>query len=110
MDVRNLYADLPRSLPEEVFEEILRSDHLRIERIVSRGHTTPAGQWYDQARDEWVILLKGRARLSFEGDPGSLEMNPGDYVRIPARCRHRVEYTAPGEDTIWLAVHYDGLR
>lgn len=101
----NLFSDLPEQLPKELFQVLLSSGSVRIERIVSHGHTSPEGFWYDQDQHEWVIVLKGAATLRFEDR--SLEMRPGDFVNIPAHQRHRVEWTTPGEPTIWLAIHYD---
>lgn len=106
MEVKNIYSDIPGMSPDEIFEVILRSDRCRIERIISRGHATARGVWYDQTENEWVILLKGKARLTLEGSHEPVEMSPGDYLHIPARCRHRVEYTDPDQETLWLAVHY----
>jgi cupin 2 domain-containing protein len=77
-----------------------------LERIVSWGQATPSGEWYDQDTNEWVILLHGRAVLLFEGEPGRVALKPGDYVHIPARQRHRVEWTDPEKKTVWLALHY----
>jgi cupin 2 domain-containing protein len=102
----NLFANLPRDLPEEFFTTLLQAPGVRIERIVSRGHSSPAGFWYDQPEHEWVIVLKGAARLQFED--GALEMGPGDFTDIPAHKKHRVAWTTPDEPTIWLAVHYGG--
>jgi len=102
----NLFADIPSKLPDEIFTTILEANNLRIERIVSHGNSSPDGFWYDQNQHEWVVLLKGFARLSFEGDEKGLELKPGDFVNIPAHQKHRVEWTTPEEPTIWLAVHY----
>lgn len=103
----NLYADIPGELPAELLQSLpLRSDALRIERIVSRGQATAPGQWYDQDTHEWVLLISGSAGLRFEGDDRVHILKAGDYCDIPAHCRHRVEWTHPTEDTIWLAVHY----
>ena len=77
---------------------------MRIERIVSQGHASPPGFWYDQDQHEWVIVLRGRARVRFED--GLLEMAAGDCINIPAHRKHRVEWTTPEEPTVWLAVHY----
>lgn len=85
---------------------LLDAPNLRLERIVSAGQATPAGEWLDQDRDEWVILLRGAAGVSFEGEAGMRLLAAGDYLHIPARRRHRVEWTAPGEPTVWLAVHF----
>ena len=50
----------------EHFSPLLTSDSgLLVERIVSWGHVTPEGQWYDQEKDEWALLLEGSARLGF---------------------------------------------
>jgi cupin 2 domain-containing protein len=102
----NLFADLPRDLPDELFTTLLQAPGVRIERIVSQGQSSPAGFWYDQPEHEWVVVLKGAARLEFED--GTLEMGPGDFINIPAHKKHRVAWTSPDEPTIWLAVHYGG--
>jgi cupin 2 domain-containing protein len=101
----NLFHTIPADLPAELFDTLLENGFVRIERIVSRGHATPAGQWYDQDRHEWVLLLQGAARLAF-ADGRELELAPGDWLEIPARQRHRVAWTDPAQDTVWLAVHY----
>ncbi len=102
----NLFAGIPESLPEELTEDLLRCDGVRIERIVSRGHASPPDFWYDQDEDEWVMVVQGRAGLEFDNETGEreVEMGPGNYVFIPAHRRHRVAWTAEGEDTVWLAV------
>jgi cupin 2 domain-containing protein len=102
----NLLRDVPRQASGEIFSELASSAGLRVERIVSTGRTTPEGQWYDQEWDEWVLVVRGAARLAFE-DGADLDMRPGDHVLIPAHCRHRVAWTTPDEPTVWLAVHYD---
>jgi cupin 2 domain-containing protein len=104
--VNNLFADLPAHLPEELFEVLARAPGVVLERIVSLGHATPAGQWYDQDTNEWIVLLRGAAGLRFEDEPEPRVLNPGDWLDIPAHRRHRVEWTAPDEPTIWLALHY----
>ena len=101
----NLLGDLPRDLSTEQFEPIVAAPPVRIERIVSRGHASPPGFWYDQAEHEWVAVLAGAARLRFE-DGETTEMKPGDHVNIAAHRRHRVEWTHPDEPTVWLAIHY----
>lgn len=101
----NLFADIPPSLPEELFETILSKPKVRIERIISQGQSSPEGFWYDQDQSEFVVLLQGAARLRFEDE--EIEMKPGSFIDIPAHKRHRVEWTSPDEQTIWLAVHYE---
>ena len=100
----NIFADLPSHLPEELTQTLLLADDLRIERIISHGHSSPDGFWYDQVEHEWVLVLKGSARLQFEDR--TREMNPGDYVLIQPHEKHRVAWTTPDEPTIWLAVFY----
>ena len=103
--ISNLYADLPAVMKDESFQEILSRPSLKIERIVSRGHCSPEGFWYDQEGDEWVLLVQGSAGLEVEGDTAVIDRKPGDHVLIPAHRRHRVAWTSESEDTIWLAVH-----
>lgn len=101
----NLFDNLPTQLPEELVTVLAAAQHVRIERIVSTGHASPEGFWYDQDEHEWVIVLKGEARLRFECG-NSFILRPGDHVLIPAHQRHRVEWTLPEEPTVWLAVFY----
>jgi cupin 2 domain-containing protein len=101
----NMFNVLPAGLPEELVQTLLSTPGVRIERIVSLGHASPEGFWYDQDDGEWVLLLKGAARLRFEGEE-PIELQPGSFVNIPAHRRHRVEWTDPGVPAVWLAVHY----
>jgi cupin 2 domain-containing protein len=105
-DIRNIHADLPTALTGEQFETLIRSDYVHIERIVSHGQATPEGEWLEQELDEWVLLLSGSAGILFEGETAPRSLTRGDHLLIPARCRHRVEWTAPDCDSIWLAVHF----
>jgi cupin 2 domain-containing protein len=104
--MQNLFSAIPAILPGELIETLTKARHIRIERIVSQGHASPAGFWYDQEQHEFVIVLKGAARLRFE-DEEPVELIAGDFLEIPAHRRHRVEWTTPDEPTIWLAVFYD---
>lgn len=106
MQKQNLFT--PEDTSEREFTNtLLDRKHFRFERIVSMGHVTPAGEWYDQPWDEWVVLLRGRAHLLLEQGNEAIDMRPGDYVLIPAHCRHRVTWTDPGEPSVWLALHFD---
>jgi len=103
--INNIFDNLPdRILTDETFETLLQHEHLKIERIISTGQTTPENQWYTQAYDEWVILLQGHARLLFENEI-EIMLKPGDYLFIEAYKRHRVTWTNPDEVCIWLALH-----
>lgn len=101
----NLLSQIPATLPDELITTLLEADNIRIERIVSHGQTSPENFWYDQDQDEWVMLVKGAARLQFQNE--AIEMTAGDFVNIPAHRRHRVEWTDPDQLTIWLAVFYE---
>jgi cupin 2 domain-containing protein len=103
--LNNIFELLPVALEAEVFEAIVHGDKMKIERIVSRGHSTPAGEWYDQDQNEWVMVLAGEAIVSVE-HAGEHHLVPGSYLNLPAHTRHRVQWTTPGTETIWLAIHY----
>lgn len=103
--LENLFEELPGELPDELFTTLLQRPDLKLERIVSRGHTTVEGQWYDQPHDEWVLLLTGKADLLLADPDECLTLRPGDHLLIPAHRRHRVEWTLPDKKTMWLALH-----
>ena len=105
MNAGNLFADLPTDHSAETIEQLLQTDSLLLERIVSFGQATPPGQWLDQDRPEWIVLLQGSAGLLIQGESGPRVLRPGDYLLIPAHARHRVEWTDNEEPTIWLALH-----
>jgi cupin 2 domain-containing protein len=107
-EVRNILSNFPTAQSGEVFETVVQSDTVRIERIVSNGQITPAGEWYNQERAEWVLVLTGSADLLFEGAQEALRLGAGDYTLIPAGCRHRVTWTDTDVHTVWLAVHFAG--
>ncbi|GKS69401.1 cupin 2 domain-containing protein [Nitrosomonas sp. PY1] len=106
MKVNNIFSNIPVVQQEELFEVLIRNDAIRIERIISASQTyQPSDDWYDQEKDEWVIVLKGRAALSFENQP-TIHLDEGDYINIPAHVRHKVSWVDPNNKTIWLAIHY----
>ncbi|HLC54596.1 MAG TPA: cupin domain-containing protein [Candidatus Nanoarchaeia archaeon] len=102
MKPKNIFSNIPEFLAEELIEHIAGSSNCKVERIVSKGHVTQKNKWYDQDKNEFVLIIKGNAEIRFEND--SVKMKEGDYVIIPARCKHRVEKTS--KETIWLAVFY----
>jgi cupin 2 domain-containing protein len=99
----HLFDNIPRHIEKEAFETLVRRPGLCIKRILSQGQAT---DWMKQDTHEWVVLLVGGARILFEKGRREVEMSPGDYVLIPAGCRHRVSWTAPRRKSVWLAVHY----
>ena len=102
----NLFDDVPRTLPAEKIDVLLETPGVRLERIVSTGHVTPPGEWYDQERDEWVVVLRGRAHVRIEGEAEDRNLSVGDHLLLRAHVRHRVEWTDPTEPTIWLALFF----
>jgi cupin 2 domain-containing protein len=105
----NLFASIPAKLDAEVFSELLHDKHIRIERIVSKGHTSPASGWYDQEENEWVLVLEGAGTILF-ADGRQVTLNKGDFLHIPAHEKHKVAWTDPDRLTIWLAVYYDSRQ
>ncbi len=103
--VFNLLDSLPSELDQESSLEILKSDNLLIERIVSKGHTSPEQGWYDQAENEWVMVLQGAGELTYE-DGRTLRLTIGDSLLIPAHVKHKVSWTDPDTETVWLAVFF----
>ncbi len=82
--MKNLFTDIPGHLPEELFETLVNTGSVKIQRIISRRHSTREGDWYDQDTNEFVILLKGAARLEFR-DGRQTELGPGDCLQLPAQ-------------------------
>lgn len=105
--MENLFANLPpASTPGEQVSQLLARPGLRIERIVSNGQSSPPGFWYDQPQAEWVLLLQGEALLRFEDEADPRKLSAGDYLCIEPHRRHRVDSTATGRTSIWLAIHF----
>ncbi|MBY7909431.1 cupin domain-containing protein [Vibrio fluvialis] len=101
----NLFETIPAELTNEQFTDLLRHRHVRIERILSKGHTSPESGWYAQDEHEWVLVLQGCGTVEFDNGE-STTLNVGDYLNIPAHTRHKVCYTSPDQVTLWLAVFY----
>ncbi|NDJ18759.1 cupin domain-containing protein [Myxacorys almedinensis] len=102
--MNNLF-DLPaQGSATEIVESLVKGNHVLVERIISIGHTTPAGEWYDQPHDEWVVLLQGEAQLEDETGK-AIALYAGDYCLILAHQKHRVAYTSTEPPCIWLAIH-----
>ena len=104
----NLFGNIPEELPKELINVLTENESVKVERIVSDGHGSPDGFWYDQDENEWVLLVSGSAVLSIEREPGieRIELKPGDHLLIQPHQRHRVESTSQTEKTIWLAVYF----
>ncbi len=105
----NLLQDLPESFGKELVDTLITNDCFRMERIVSRGHVSPSGFWYDQDEHEWVAVLAGKAQLQIEGQEQLVTLGPGDIHDLPAHTKHRVVWTDPNTETIWLAVFWKSV-
>ncbi|NTS76200.1 cupin domain-containing protein [Catenovulum sp. SM1970] len=101
----NIFKNLPTDLSEEVFEDLIKTEHIRIERIVSKGQSTPEGEWYDQTEHEWVLVFQGYGIIEYP-DGQQVRLNAGDCLNIPAHHKHRVAATCAEQETIWLAIFY----
>lgn len=102
----SLFEGIPKELSEELFDTISSTDDVKIERIVSRGHASPEGCWYDQEDNEFVLVVRGSAGLKLENEDDIVVLKAGDYLNIEAHVKHRVEWSDSTCETIWLAVHY----
>ena len=102
----NLFQNIPEELNQELVEKLIEQDSFRLERIVSRGQISPPDFWYDQDEHEWVVILAGKAQLQIDGLEQPVTLNPGDTYNLPAHTKHRVAWTAPNQDTIWLTVFW----
>lgn len=103
--MNNIFDSIPTDLSSEVFEDLVTSEKVKIERIISKGHSSPDVGWYDQEQSEWVIVIAGRAIIGFDDKP-SVTLKAGDYLNIPAHQKHKVAWTDPDVETVWLAVFY----
>lgn len=107
LEFGNLLDDLPDASRAEVLDTLLARKGMRVERIVSHGQATPEGEWYDQDEDEWVMVIAGAAELQIADEETPRRLMPGNFIYLPAHCRHRVAWTSPDGPTVWLAVHME---
>lgn len=106
----NLLTPLPEAAKnngQETFVDLLSRPGLRIERIISSWQASPPDFWYCQPQGEWALVVQGKAGLQLENESQERVLRAGDFVNIPAQCRHRVNWTSTVQPTIWLAVHYE---
>ena len=101
----SIFSDIPSEIPNEIFEDIITTDKLRIKRIVSKGQTSPDTGWYDQSENEWLIILSGYGVIEYINGV-KVRLKQGDYLNIKAHEQHRVIETSPDEATVWLAIFY----
>jgi cupin 2 domain-containing protein len=108
VEAGSLREDLPAEpQAQELVDILMERPGLRMERIVSTGQVTAEDEWYDQVWDEFVVLVSGAARVRIEGEEDDRVMQAGDWIVLPAHCRHRVTWTQSTPPTVWFAVHYE---
>jgi cupin 2 domain-containing protein len=107
LEVKNIFDSSPGKFPNEIIETLLVNNNIKIERIISSGQSSTEGFWYDQDKNEWVILLSGSAALLFENEEKERMLKPGDYIFIPAHLKHRVNQTDKYQNTVWLAIFFE---
>ncbi|MED7818545.1 MULTISPECIES: cupin domain-containing protein [unclassified Francisella] len=100
----NIYSVFPKFSDDEVFLDLLKYDNVHVEKIISYGQVTDLNKPYIQNYDEWVLVLKGKAKLRLDTREYILE--EGEHLLIPKDTKHWVTYTA--NPTIWLAIHFRG--
>lgn len=103
--VQNFFENIEIPHGDEKFFPMFENSTLRIERIVSNGAMSAQGYWYDQEKDEWVMVMQGEAIIEIENQD-SKHLKKGDYLFIPAHQKHRVVYTSENPVCLWLAVHF----
>ncbi len=101
----SLFDDVPSHLSSEIFEDLVNAKGVRVERILSYGHTSPEKGWYDQEENEWVLVLEGYGVLEFE-DGRRIKLKAGDYLNIEPHEKHKVVETSSNTVTVWLAIFY----
>ncbi len=106
MKKKNIFGNIPGKLSKELSNKILSKKDIKIVRIISKKHITPKGKWYNQSKNEFVLLLKGSAKLTFIKDnkTKTLKMKKGDYINIPSHLKHRVDKT--DKETVWLTIFH----
>jgi cupin 2 domain-containing protein len=107
-DKQNFYCGYKSVGADEIFDNILTGKKFILERIISKGHSTPENQWLESKKEEWVILLKGKARILFQNGV-KVKLNEGDYILIPKNTKHKVIYTSKKPECFWLAIHYKNI-
>ena len=103
--MNNIFDNIPENIDVEIMDNLVAGENVKIERIISKGQSSPDSGWYDQAENEWVLVIKGAAILEF-ANGSTQKMKAGDHINIVAHEKHRVQWTDPDTETIWLAVFY----
>ncbi|WP_263079417.1 cupin domain-containing protein [Endozoicomonas sp. Mp262] len=103
--MNNIFESIPTEIPNEIFTDLVTGENIRVERILSKGQTSPENGWYDQDENEWVMVLKGEGTITFD-DGHNICLQEGDFITIPKHKKHKVSRTDPNHVTVWLAIFY----
>lgn len=103
-DASNLLSSRCPAAGEERVDVIASGRNWRLERIHSCEASSPPDGWYDQSEQEWVLVLRGSARLQFADEAEPRDLCVGDSLMIAPHRRHRVITTDPDPGTLWLAL------
>ena len=106
MLIKNLFSNFPDVAKQERIEEFVKDGTVRIERIVSYGQASLPDFWYDQEEHEWVVVLAGEGSIQWKKDGTTQTLKSGDSLFIPSHTQHRVAWTKPNAETVWLAVYW----
>jgi len=90
---------------KERFFPLINGESFLSEKIISNGFKSPQSEWMSSNTKEWVVLIKGRARLEIE-DGEVLNLKAGDYFLIPGKTKHRLLFTSKKPYCYWLAIHF----
>lgn len=101
----NFTSMVPEKIEKEIFQEIVRTENITIERIISQGQSSPETGWYDQEKSEWVMVLEGEALVEFD-DGEEARLGKNDFLMIFPHQKHRVKWTCPDRKTVWLAIYF----
>lgn len=107
--MKNIFENMPTELTNEHLQDLLNTPSVRIERIVSQGHSSPAVGWYDQDEDEWVMVLQGEGTLTF-ADDREVRLQVGDFIHIPAHTLHKVSHPQANGICVWLAIFFAAAK
>jgi len=105
-DQRNLLSSPCPAEGSERTTVLASGNGWRLECIHSCLASSAEGFWYDQPELEWVVVLRGSARLQFADEAQVRDLCVGDSLLITPRRRHRVVATDPAPGTLWLALFW----
>ena len=98
----NLYKYDYKDLTSEIVDVVYEDSLIRVERIVSMGHTTPDEFIYDQCENEFVSVIDGEAELLLFDSDERIYLKKGDTYMIRSGVKHKVTYTS--SPCIWLCI------